>query len=271
MNITLEILRQNETSGNKPEYRKYEVEVEETDRVLDALMYITRNIDGSLGFRRSCAHGVCGSDAMRINGRERLACKTLFRDIVGEPRWTREPGEKATQVEEKKSDGEPTIRIEPLMHLPVQRDLMVDQETFFEKFRSVKPYIIPKEEPAEREHIQSQEERALFDDATKCINCAACYSACPILDESPDFLGPAAIVQAARFVRDSRDKGLEARIDELDNPNGVWPCENHFECTRVCPREIKITKLINLTKREIKKFREERGETVRDGQSDRGE
>ncbi len=247
MTVTLEILRRNPETGSKPEYRNYTVEVDKTDRVLDALMDITRTVDGSLGFRRSCAHGVCGSDAMRINGKERLACKTLFQDVV--------------------SESETVVRIEPLRHLPVQKDLMVDQSEFFTKFRSVKPYIIPKEEVADGEFIQSQEERELFDEATKCINCAACYSACPILDENPKFLGPAAIVQAARFVRDSRDKGLEARLEELDRPDGIWPCQNKFECTRVCPRDIKITKLINLTKREITKYRESRGETVRDGQS----
>jgi succinate dehydrogenase / fumarate reductase iron-sulfur subunit len=247
MTVTLQILRQNPETGNKPDYRDYTVEVQQTDRVLDALMDITRTVDGSLGFRRSCAHGVCGSDAMRINGKERLACKTLFQDVV--------------------SDKETVVKIEPLRHLPVQKDLMVDQSQFFTKFRSVKPYIIPKEDIVEKEYIQSQEERELFDEATKCINCAACYSACPILDENPKFLGPAAIVQAARFVRDSRDKGLEARLEQLDRPDGIWPCENKFECTRVCPRDIKITKLINLTKREITKYRESRGETVNDGQN----
>ncbi len=247
MTVTLEILRQNPDAGHASDYRTYRVEVEKTDRVLDALMDITRTVDGSLGFRRSCAHGVCGSDAMRINGKERLACKTLFQDVV--------------------TDDDAVVKIEPLRHLPVQKDLMVDQSEFFAKFRSVKPYIIPKEEVVEKEFIQSQEERELFDEATKCINCAACYSACPILDENPKFLGPAAIVQAARFIRDSRDQGLEARLDELDRPDGIWPCQNKFECTRVCPRDIKITKLINLTKREITKYRESRGETVRDGQS----
>lgn len=247
MTVTLQILRQNPETGNKPDYQDYTVEVQQTDRVLDALMDITRTVDGSLGFRRSCAHGVCGSDAMRINGKERLACKTLFQDVV--------------------SDNETVVKIEPLRHLPVQKDLMVDQSQFFTKFRSVKPYIIPKEDIVEKEFIQSQEERELFDEATKCINCAACYSACPILDENPKFLGPAAIVQAARFVRDSRDKGLEARLEQLDRPDGIWPCENKFECTRVCPRDIKITKLINLTKREITKYRESRGETVNDGQN----
>ena len=240
MKVTLAIQRYNAETDNAPHVKKYDVEVEPTDRILDALMMLTRNVDGTLGYRRSCAHGVCGSDAMRINGKERLACKTLFKDIV-------------------EGDGA-VVELQPLRHLEVQKDLMVDQTAFFNKFRSVKPYFVPKAAPTGAEYIQSPEERSLFDEATKCINCSACYSACPVLDKNPDFIGPAAIVQAARFIYDSRDKGLEERIDILDQPNGVWPCESHFECTRVCPREIKITKLINLTKREIKKYREARGE-----------
>jgi succinate dehydrogenase / fumarate reductase iron-sulfur subunit len=238
--VTLEIQRYNPETDKEPYFQKYSVTVDPTDRVLDALMELARNQDGTLVFRKSCAHGVCGSDAMRINGRERLACKTLMQDVID-------------------GDGS-TVTIEPLRHLPVQRDLMVDQSTFFEKYRSAKPYFIPEEQPREGEILQSPEERQIFDDATKCINCSACYSACPVLDKNPEFIGPAAIVNAARFVFDSRDKGLDPRLAALDDPNGVWPCENHFECTRVCPRDIKVTKLINLTKREINKYREARGE-----------
>lgn len=245
MTVTLAITRYNPETDTEPHVQNYEVQVKPTDRVLDALMDITQNQDGTLGYRRSCAHGVCGSDAMRINGKEKLACKTLFQDLA-----------------EGDGDGM-TVAIEPLRHLPVQKDLMVDQGTFFEKFRAVKPYFVPKAAtPTHGEYLQSQEERDLFDEATKCINCAACYSACPILDKNPDFLGPQAIVNAARFIFDSRDAGLEPRLDVLDEKNGVWPCESHFECTRVCPRDIKITKLINFTKREIKKYREVRGETT---------
>ena len=240
MQIALEIQRFNPETDSQPSLQTFNVTVEPTDRILDALMDISRHQDGTLVFRKSCAHGVCGSDAMRINGRERLACKTLVQDVA-------------------EADGA-TVRIEPLRYLPVQRDLMVDQSVFFTKFRSVKPFFVPESEIEEKEYLQSQAQRAVFDEATKCINCSACYSACPVLQKNPDFLGPAAIVQAARFVFDSRDKGLEARLGVLDDPNGVWPCENHFECTRVCPREIKVTKLINLTKREIKKYREARGE-----------
>lgn len=248
MNISLEIKRYNPETDSEPRYQTFDVTVDPTDRILDALMEISRNQDGTLVFRKSCAHGVCGSDAMRINGKERLACKTLVQDVA-------------------EADGA-TVRIEPLRYLPVQRDLMVDQSEFFAKFRSVKPYFVAGTEVSEKEYRQSPEERALFDEATKCINCSACYSACPVLEKNPKFLGPAAIVQAARFVFDSRDKGLEARLGILDDPNGVWPCENHFECTRVCPREIKITKLINLTKREIKKYREARGEQTAEPRED---
>lgn len=142
------------------------------------------------------------------------------------------------------------------MHFPIQRDLMVDQTVFFEKYRSIKPYLINDEPVVEKERIQSPEERMAFDDATHCILCAACYSACPVLDGFPDFLGPAAIAQAFRFLADSRDQGLKDRLPLLDRPNGVWPCQNHFQCTRACPRGIKITKRINETKRMITQHRE---------------
>jgi succinate dehydrogenase / fumarate reductase iron-sulfur subunit len=241
MDITLAVERYNPETDAKPYMQEYSVSAEPTDRVLDALISVWRNHDGTLTFRKSCAHGVCGSDAMRINGTERLACKTLIKDVV--------------------TESETTIEIKPLAHLTVQRDLMVDQTPFFDNFRRVKPFMHPAEEPPEAaEFFQSQKDRDTFDDATKCINCQACFSACPVLDKNPQFIGPAAIVNAARFVFDSRDKGLEPRLAALDEPNGVWPCENHFQCTRVCPRGIKVTKLINLTKREINKYREARGE-----------
>lgn len=238
MNIFIEVQRFNPEKDREPYVQKYNVQLEKTQRVLDALMYIVRNIDGTLEFRKSCAHGVCGSDAMLINGKERLACKTLIQDIT-------------------QNDGD-TISLRPLKHLQVQKDLMVDQTPFLQKLKAVNPYFMAKEPPPEnKEYLQSPEQREIIDDATKCIHCGACYSACPVLDDNPNFLGPAALVQTARFIYDSRDKGLEARIDLVDRPDGVWACENHFACTKVCPRGIKITKLINLTKRSIKKYREE--------------
>jgi succinate dehydrogenase / fumarate reductase, iron-sulfur subunit len=240
MRVVLDIHRFDPEHDSAPRRSRHTVEVEPTDRVLDALLTIRRTEDGTLAFRKSCAHGVCGSDAMRINGKERLACKTLFQDVAS-------------------ADGD-VVTIDPLRHLAVQRDLMVDQGPFFGKFSSVRPFLIPKEKEGEGEYLQSPEEREAIDDATKCILCQSCVSACPVMEKNPGFIGPAAIVQAARFVFDTRDVGFEERLAVLDHPDGVWSCENHFECTKACPREIKVTKLINLTKRKIKQYRAERGE-----------
>jgi succinate dehydrogenase / fumarate reductase iron-sulfur subunit len=153
--------------------------------------------------------------------------------------------------------------------MSVLRDLVVDQKGFFRNNRSVKPFLLPAAAAGDgRETLQSAEDHAKYEDATKCINCGACYSACPVLDKNPRYIGPAAIVQAARFVEDGRDEGLVPRLDVLDTPDGVWACENLFECTRVCPREIKVTKLINLMKRRVKSYREAHGEQVHDGGKD---
>lgn len=245
MKITLEIQRYDPQKGKTPYFETYEIEMDGEDRLLDALMKIKQSLDPTLGFRKSCAHGVCGSDAMRINGLERLACKTLIKDVINK-------------------DGSP-IKIEPLQTLPIQKDLMVDQDRFFEFYRHVKPYFVNREPVEEKERIQSPEERERFDDGTKCILCAACYSACPVVRGiNPSFLGPASIVQAERFIDDSRDRGFEERVPQLDFPDGIWPCQNYYQCTKVCPRHIKITKLINKTKEKIIKYRTSRGEKVND-------
>jgi succinate dehydrogenase / fumarate reductase iron-sulfur subunit len=177
---------------------------------------------------------------MLVNGRERLACRTLVRDVAGE--------------------GRPAVIVEPLRNLEVIRDLVVGQEPFFDRYRGVKPYLITEDAgPSGRERLQTPDERGAIDDATNCILCAACFSACPVVrDVDPHFIGPAAVVQACRFQEDSRDRGFEERLAALDRPDGVWPCENRFECTRVCPRGIKVTKLINLTKRRIAAFKDSR-------------
>jgi succinate dehydrogenase / fumarate reductase iron-sulfur subunit len=239
MKIYLMIQRFNPEKDKTPSFQKYEVEADPSDRLLDALIKIKNEKDPSLGFRKSCAHGVCGSDAMVINGKERLACKTLIKDVA-------------------RKDGD-TVEVGPLRNLPLERDLMVDQSPFFQNYRLVKPYQINPDPVPKHERIQSPEQRQQFDEATRCILCAACFSACPVKQETnPNFLGPAAIVQASRFIEDDRDKGFEERLPRLDYPDGIWPCENRFECTRVCPRNIKVTKLINLTKRKITEFKKER-------------
>lgn len=237
MKITLRIRRFDPWTGEPPRDVDYPVEVEPTDRLLDALIKVKEEQDGSLSFRRSCAHGVCGSDAMIISGVERLACKTLVRDVA--------------------ADDGAIVTVQPLRWLPVQRDLMVDQDAFFTKFKSVKPFLINDDPVTDgRERIQSQAERAAFDDATSCILCGACYSSCPVLEARNAYAGPAALVQAARFVFDSRDRGFPQRMGVLDSADGAWACDNHFNCTRVCPRGIKITKNINSIKRAMTKLKE---------------
>ncbi|MEJ2641883.1 MAG: 2Fe-2S iron-sulfur cluster-binding protein [Desulfosarcinaceae bacterium] len=173
MKIILNIQRYNPETDAAPYFQEYTVDIDPNARLLDALMQVKRFQDGSLAFRKSCAHGVCGSDAMRINGKDGLACKTLIKEVADQ-----EGG---------------SVTIEPLRHLPVQRDLIVDQQKFFDKYRAVKPFLINTEKVAAGERLQTQEERGRFDDTTNCILCASCYSACPILDENGDFLGPAAI------------------------------------------------------------------------------
>lgn len=238
MKFVLKIQRFNPDTDESPYFQSYTVEASPNERLLDALMQVKRFQDGSLGFRKSCAHGVCGSDAMRINGADGLACKTLVKEVV-----------------EKEGD---TVTLEPLRYLPVQRDLIVDQADFFRKYRSVKPFLINEEPVLEKERLQSQDERMQFDDTTNCILCASCYSACPILIENHRFLGPAAIAQAYRFNADTRDRGFDKRLSAIDDPDGVWPCQNHFKCTQSCPRGILITKRINQTKRMIEKHKEKK-------------
>jgi succinate dehydrogenase / fumarate reductase iron-sulfur subunit len=226
-NATIKILRFNPEVDPEPQYREYRVKVDPTDRVLDALNSIKWYQDGTLTFRRSCAHGICGSDAMRINGVNRLACKVLMKD-VGE-----------------------TVTVEPLMGFRVIKDLVVDMEPFFAQYRSVLPYLINDSRPPQHERLQSIEERERFDDTTKCILCAACTTSCPSFWANEEFVGPAAIVNAHRFIFDSRDEGAAERLEILNGRDGVWRCRTIFNCTEACPREIKITKAIGEVKKAI--------------------
>jgi succinate dehydrogenase / fumarate reductase iron-sulfur subunit len=235
MRVFLLVRRRVDPGGLEPEFSRYEVEAESHERVLDALVRISRRDDPTLAFRRSCGHGVCGSDAMIINGRERLACKTLIRDVVDK-------------------DGDVVI-VEPLRNLPVRKDLVVDQAAFFDAHRSVKPYLIAPEPEGGKERPQTPRERAAYENAANCILCAACYSACPVLRAGKPFAGPAAVAQAFRFNEDSRDRGFEERLRALDKPGGVWPCESRAECTKTCPRGLQVARQINETKRRITRFK----------------
>jgi len=228
MQVTLKIFRYNPEQDRKPRYQTYQVEAQPTDRVLDLLEYVKGHIDGTLSFRRSCAHGICGSDAMRINGRNRLACKVLVKDLQTNK-----------------------ITIEPLLGLRVIKDMIVDMEPFFEHYRSVKPYLINDDPPPQQERLQSPEQRARFDDPTKCILCAACTTSCPSFWANGQYVGPAAIVAAHRFIFDSRDQGAAERLKILNDQFGVFRCHTIFNCTEACPRDIQITQAIGEVKRAI--------------------
>jgi succinate dehydrogenase / fumarate reductase iron-sulfur subunit len=227
MEVSLKIKRFDPETRPKAEFVAYTALVEPTDRVLDAMNYVKWHVDGTLAYRRSCAHGICGSDAMVINGVNRLACKTLVEDVGSH------------------------ITIEPLPGFPVQKDLIVDMEPFFAQLRSVLPYLINDEPPPLRERLQSPEEREVFDDTTKCILCASCTGSCPIYWSNPSYVGPAAIVNAHRFIFDSRDKAAAERLGILNSRTGVWRCRTIFNCTEACPREIKVTEAIAEIKRAI--------------------
>ncbi|MCS7222521.1 MAG: succinate dehydrogenase iron-sulfur subunit [Anaerolineae bacterium] len=230
MLVTLKILRYNPETDKKAHYETYSVEADPTDRVLDLLEKVKGYQDGTLSFRRSCAHGICGSDAMRINGRNRLACKVLVKDLN-----TKE------------------IIVEPLLGLRVIKDLIVDMEPFFAHYRSVMPFFVNDDPPPAdgKERLQTPEERERFDDTTKCILCAACTTSCPSFWANGQYVGPAAIVNAHRFIFDSRDQAAAERLAILSQQFGVWRCRTAFNCTEACPRDIKITQAIAEVKRAI--------------------
>ncbi|HEV7172877.1 succinate dehydrogenase iron-sulfur subunit [Pedococcus sp.] len=227
--VTLKISRYNPEVDSEPHWETYQVTSHATDRVLDALHQIKWEQDGSLSFRRSCAHGVCGSDAMRINGKNRLACKTLIKDV----------------------NPDKPITVEPIKGLPVEKDLIVDMEPFFDAYREVMPFLITTGNEPTRERIQSQQDRDRFDDTTKCILCAACTTSCPVFWNDGQYFGPAAIVNAHRFIFDSRDEGGSQRLEILNDKEGVWRCRTTFNCTDACPRGIQVTQAIQEVKRAL--------------------
>ncbi len=224
MRVTLRIKRFNPEKDQKPWWGDYVAEVEPDERLLDALYYVKSYVDGTLTFRHSCVHGVCGSDAMRINGSNTLACQVLVKNLGS------------------------TITIEPLPGLRVVKDLLVDMERFFELYQSVHPYFISYSPPPDKERLQSPADRLRFDDTTKCILCACCTSSCPSYWANPDYVGPAAIVNAHRFVFDSRDEGSYERLEILGSRDGVWRCRTIFNCVEACPRHIEVTRAITEVK-----------------------
>ncbi|MFF0199195.1 succinate dehydrogenase iron-sulfur subunit [Streptomyces sp. NPDC005017] len=228
--VTFRVRRFNPEVSAEATWEDFQLEIDPKERVLDGLHKIKWDVDGTLTFRRSCAHGICGSDAMRINGKNRLACKTLIKDI----------------------NPDKPITVEPIKGLTVLKDLVVDMEPFFQAYRDVMPFLITKDtnEPT-RERLQTAEDRERFDDTTKCILCAACTSSCPVFWNDGQYFGPAAIVNAHRFIFDSRDEAGEQRLEILNDKDGVWRCRTTFNCTDACPRGIEVTKAIAEVKKAL--------------------
>jgi len=229
MQIQLRIRRYNPELDEESHWEEYALDAEPSDRVLDLLHQVKWYRDGTLTFRRSCAHGVCGSDAMLINGRNRLACEYLVKDA----------GRR--------------ISVEPLRGVPVVKDLLVDMEDFWAKYRAAMPYLVNDEVPEDgKERHQSPADRQLYEDTSRCIMCAACTTACPVFWTNPDYVGPAAIVNAHRFIFDSRDTAHEERLELMADADGVWRCRTVFNCVEACPRGINVTRAIFEVTREIK-------------------
>lgn len=212
--VTIRISRTPLEEGGKPQ-EEFHVPLRPAMSVLDGLYYILEKIDGSIAFRSSCRAGVCGSCAMLINGRTRLACET--------------------QIQALKSS---IVRLEPLGHLPVLKDLVVDMKPFWDHYKKIRPYLIPGDPEPERERIQTVDERERLNKLIDCILCGACYASCNVTGTDPEYLGPAALTKTNRFLQDSRDRAKEERLNLTGGEHGVWRCHTIFNCQEVCPKDI---------------------------------
>jgi len=219
------IYRYDPDKDSKPYMQDYDIQLDPSDRMLlDALIRIKAQ-DDTLTLRRSCREGVCGSDAMNINGRNGLACVTRLSEL-------KEP-----------------VELRPLPGLPVIRDLVVDMSQFFKQYHSVKPYLQNTAPAPERERLQSPDERAELDGLYECILCACCSTSCPSFWWNPDkFVGPAGLLQAYRFLADSRDTATSERLDNLEDPYRLFRCHSIMNCVDVCPKGLNPTAAIGRIK-----------------------
>jgi succinate dehydrogenase / fumarate reductase iron-sulfur subunit len=222
---TFKIKRFDPENDRSPRWQKFSIEMEPTERLLDGLIKIKDIIDGSLTFRRSCAHGICGSCAMKINGKNQLACQILIKDVTE------------------------NIVLEPLAAYSVIKDLAVDMKPFFDKNEKVLPYLINDETPPERERLQSPEDQEKILQAITCIMCGSCTSSCPSYWANKDYLGPSAMLKAYRFIFDTRDKASDRRLSTIIKENGLWRCHSIYNCVEACPKDIDITNHLAKLKR----------------------
>jgi succinate dehydrogenase / fumarate reductase iron-sulfur subunit len=231
--ITLKVFRYDPEveAKQEPRFDDFQIPFEGGMTVLDALMYARDHYDPSLTFRHSCRQAVCGSDALFINGSQRLGCQTQVADLEGD-----------------------TVRVEPLPHQEVEKDLVVDMEHFYDQMEAVEPYF-QGDTPDDEEQRQSRENREKIKMSTRCIWCGACQSSCNIAAGDNQYLGPAAINKAYRFAMDEREEEdmKQHRMDILEQEHGVWRCQTQFSCTEVCPKDIPLTEHIQEMKREAVK------------------
>jgi succinate dehydrogenase / fumarate reductase iron-sulfur subunit len=224
-NYRFRIKRFDPDRDSSARWEEFTVGLEPFERLLDGLIKIKDHLDGSVTFRRSCAHGICGSCAMKINGKNRLACQTLVKEMPE------------------------TIEFEPLPAFPVIKDLVVDMEPFFGMNEKVLPHLVNNEPPPERERLQSPEDQRRILQAITCILCGCCTSSCPTYWADKKYLGPAAILKGARFVLDTRDRAGDERMALLTQSHGIWRCHSIYNCVEVCPKGIDITGHISTIKR----------------------
>ena len=232
MKVKLKIYRFNPETDKEPHYDIFIVEANPNERILDCLNKIRWEQDSSLAYRMSCAHGICGSDAVTINGVPALACQKLVKDY----------------------DNTQELVIEPLKYFPVIKDLTVDMEPFFNRIKAINPNVSERtlDVTVDKERVQTVEERSRIDDAVKCILCGCCVAACPvILEQESRFIGPAAILREQKYIFDSRVTDATERMQVMEKPYGIWGCKSYYMCTIVCPKNIKVTEAILKTKRKI--------------------
>lgn len=251
--IKVQVYRYNPEVDNEPWMKDYEVEDSfHQHMVLDVLEHL-RERDPSLAYRRSCREGVCGSDGMNINGQNALACVTPVSEVTAGT-WVSEKrnyGNGSPKVIKKTDD---CLVIRPLTGMPVIRDLVVDQSHFFEQYHRIKPWLMNDDPPPATERLQSPEERARLDGLYECILCGCCTSGCPSWWWNPDkYLGPAVLLQAQRFLADSRDTATTERLSELEDPYSVFRCRNIENCTQVCPKGLNPMKAISDIRRRLLK------------------
>ncbi len=231
MRVNLKVRRLDPEAGGEPHFQSYSIDAPQSATVLDSLLQVREDVDGTLAFRCSCRSAICGSCGMRINGVSRLACKTNVVDVA---------------------PGGQEISLEPLANLSVLKDLVADMEPFYNKLRELTPWLVPDEEhPPEREYLMENKRALYLSQFAACIQCAVCYSACPIEAMDKDYLGPAALAKAFRYCYDPRDHGKSQRLARIAKEQGLWRCHTVFSCSEQCPKGVDPTQAIQQLKKMV--------------------